>query len=205
MMIDSTTTPEIQGQREKPLLKKWKFMAALMADPELSGPSKSVAFALMEILNNEDGYARPGHPKIAERAGTNVSNVKRGIKDLQRRGWFCVSPVFEGGAQKANRYYPVWKRATTGTPPAESERKRKARRAPLPKPEQPSFAFENGPVRLTTAEVTRLEALLGPFADPFFDSLRRKEFTGGDDGWRDELNDMVNIWLEPETEEEEPF
>ena len=202
-MADGKITPRQQGATDKPLLKKWKFMAGLMADPELSGTSKSVAFALMDILNNEDGYARPGHPKIAERAATTVSSVKRGIKELQGRGWFCVSPVFDGGEQKANRYFPIWKRETTGQPPAGSERTRKVRPGPAPKVERPAFAFENGPAQLTAAEVARIEALLGPLADEFFHEMRTTDF-GGDDDWRGRIERMIEATLYAE-EEEEPF
>lgn len=217
MTTDSTTTPKIQDQREKPLLKKWKFMAALMADPELSGPSKSVAFALMDILNNEDGYARPGHPKIAERAGTNVSNVKRGIKDLQRRGWFCVSPVFDGGAQKANRYYPVWKRATTGTPPAESERKRKASRAPVAKaeakspdqsnspavapavaPEYVPTEFVSGVVSFSASNMKYLHQRMGDRLPLFLRMVERDSGSWTKETWANEIAPLYKAAMEPE-------
>ncbi|KQO49155.1 hypothetical protein ASF24_08225 [Methylobacterium sp. Leaf86] len=174
-------------------------MSALQADVELDADAKSVAFSLLDILNNADGYARPGHPHIAEKAGTHITAVKRGIKALQRRGWFVVEPVFgDGRDRKANRYYPVWERATTGTPPVGSEKERKARRAPLPRTERPSFAFESGPIRLTTAEVADIEQRLGGFAELFFDDLRATDLELSEDEWRDHVNLKLNSWSETE-------
>lgn len=126
-MRDGSSAPKAQG--EATLLKQVLFIKAITADPEVTVYGKAVANALVfEFFNRDEGFARPGHAKIAEAAGISVTMVKRGIKSLQARGWFCVQPAFdEAGDPAPNRYFPIWKRAT-GSAPAGSERARKARR-----------------------------------------------------------------------------
>jgi hypothetical protein len=153
MKEDGSTAPVAQG--DKPLLRKWKFQAALNADLELTASAAKVAFVLLDIHNNEDGYARPGHKLIAQRAGTDVSTVKRALASLKERGWFCIAEAWTAaGDQDTNRYYPIWKRAERQAP-ADSERPRKARRPSEPAAQR--IAFEAGFVRLTDQEIADIK------------------------------------------------
>lgn len=208
-VTDSIDVPKRKAQtlnsNEGPLLQKWKFLAALTADPELTGEAKAVAFAILDHHNNDDGYARPGHTRIATRAGTSLSTVKRAIHRLRERGWFCVSPATDDkGDPDTNRYYPIWQRATSEAP-ASPERPRRKRRtasrvqatAPAGSPE-PTFAFEAGPVRLTAEEVERVNAALGDYAEPFFGDVASKlapESTV--ENWRERFEESLRSWEMP--------
>ena len=105
-----------------------------------------------------------------------MTMVKKGIKSLQARGWFCVQPAFDAEGDRApNRYFPVWKRAE-GQAPAGSERPRRAPR--LNKAPADPITFEAGVIRLTAAEVADIEAKVGDLAWPFFDGLKRNPQIG---------------------------
>lgn len=201
-MIDGSTAPKAQG--ESPLLKQVRFIKAVTADREVTAHGKAVANALVFVFwNKDEGYARPGHAKIAEAAGIAVTMVKKGIKSLQARGWFCVQPAFDAAGDPApNHYYPVWKRAE-GKAPAGSERPRRAPRAP--KATASPITFEAGVVRLTAVEVADIEAKVGIYATPFFDGLKRNPPQWPEATWRIHFASTVATWSEPEeTDETEP-
>lgn len=192
-MRDGSTAPEAQDVG--PLLKQVQFIKAVTADREVTAHGKAVANALVFVFwNRSDGYARPGHAKIAEAAGISETMVKRGIKSLQARGWFCVQPAFDAAGDRApNRYYPVWKRSE-GQAPAGSERPRRAPR--LKKAPPDPITFEAGVIRLTAAEVAHIEAKVGDLAWPFFDGLKRNPPDWPGDTWRAALAGTVAMWAE---------
>lgn len=151
MREDGSTAPVAQG--DKPLLRNWKFITAINADSELLPSAAKVALALLDIHNNEDGYARPGHKLIAQRAGTDVSTVKRALASLKERGWFCIAEAWTAsGDQDTNRYYPIWKRAE-GQAPAGSERPRKARSKPAEPDQTQDQAQETGTEQETIYQI----------------------------------------------------
>ena len=205
-MKDGKITPKIQVPKDSPILQKTKFLTALMADRELPPRAGNVAHVLLhKYHDNADGFSRPGHKKIAEHAGTNVATVKRCIKGLQQRGWFCVMPIHdEQGDRAPNRYYPVWKRAEVAAP-AGTERPRKkpaTRKAPA-KPE-PAFVFEVGCVRLTADEVGEIDHKLGTVvADDLLATIRKGVFVWPENEWRSELNRTVDLWFDIENDEVE--
>ncbi len=193
-MRDSNTAHD--AQEEKPLLKQVRFITALTADPEVTSQGKAVANALVFVFwNRAEGYARPGHAKLAQAAGTTVSSVKRGIQSLQERGWLCVQPAYdEQGDPAPNHYYPIWKRADSKAPTG-SERPKKAR----PKPPEP-IVFEAGNIRLTASEYADIEGKVGDLAWPFFDDLQRHPPEWSKETWRGGLAVRVEDWARKDDE-----
>ena len=192
--MSTPSTPSTQVQEEKTLLKQVQFIKALTADPHLTADGKAVANALIFVFwNKGEGKARPGHTKLATIAGTNVSAVKKGIKSLQKRGWFTVEPAWdENGDPAANHYYPIWRRAE-GKAPVGSERPKKAPRNPDNK-----ITFQAGAIRLTASEVADIEEKVGVYAMPFFDGLRHDALDWPKETWRAKLADRVATYAEDE-------
>lgn len=222
-MRDGASAPgnkAVRADEPKPLLRNWIFQKALVADPELTLAAKAVAFVLLDHHNNEEGFARPGQPRIAREAGgISVATVKRAITQLKERGWFCVSPTVDPqGDPGVNRYYPIWQRAgTDGVASSGQHQRRKPRVATKPKPKSkapaessasttevaaemvPDVAFKVGPIRLDRDEVADLHARLGPGADRLLDKLLDGEI-GGDwteENWRRRYAVEVDEWDMP--------
>lgn len=200
---DTTVAPKHKPDTDTPLLRDWKFMVALNADREMSGDAKAVAFALLEIHNNEDGFARPGHAYIAKVAGTNVTAVRRGIRDLQRRGWFCVQPMkHPNGDWAPNRYFPVWGRAKAPAP-AGSEKVRKKARTPkalrVAAPSEPdAYAFVAGPVKLAADEVAEIRTRFQPWGEEVIEGLRDAvSASWTDEDWRERLRAHLDQYVTP--------
>lgn len=205
MKEDGSTAPVAQG--DKPLLRKWKFQAALNADPELTASAAKVAFVLLDIHNNEDGYARPGHKLIAQRAGTDVSTVKRALASLKERGWFCIAEAWTAaGDQDTNRYYPIWKRGEREAP-AGSERRKKAQTdtsvrdeaqtSTVSEEDQVSFAFRVGPAHFTEGQIDVLKTKLGASYPEFIRKVESQAVTWPEKGWEKRANTIFDDLMEP--------
>lgn len=205
MREDGSTALEAQG--DKPLLRNWKFQKALTADPDLSTAAKAVAFVLLDIHNNDDGFARPGHKRIAQRAGSNVSTVKRALASLKERGWFCIAASqTEAGDQDTNRYYPIWKRAE-GQAPTGSERRKKAQTDTSVREEaqtstdyeddQVAFAFRVGPARFTEGQIDVLKTKLGASYPEFIRKVESQAATWPEKGWEKRANAIFDDLMEP--------
>ena len=69
-------------------LAKWRLLAAIHADPELSQPAKLAAFVLLSCHNNTTGKCFPSYTTIAERAAIQRRTAIKAVNQLVERGWF---------------------------------------------------------------------------------------------------------------------
>jgi hypothetical protein len=72
------------------LLDKWRLLAAIAADQDLSPTAKIVAFRLLDHLNNGDLRCNPSYSTIARGIGKGRARAKLGAHELERRGWIKI-------------------------------------------------------------------------------------------------------------------
>ncbi len=96
------------------LLMKWRLVQAMNADDSLTRGAIKTALALLDHCNSRTGLCNPSRATIAAETNTDLSTVKRSVRQLIEAGWFRQL-ANQGGRGHSTRYAPVFDRLDADT------------------------------------------------------------------------------------------